>query len=447
MQVVLITAVWGPWHCDAFARAALPTLLASGNLPTLAAAHACRYLIFSTGESAARLESMPALARLRALMPVEMNIMEPNDSISSKMHLFAWERAVGAARAAQAAAVSVHPDVVWSNGSLAFLGRAFAAGRKAIVLPNIRVISETMIPELDERPRDPAGAICITGAEAADMALRHFHPLAAASIAGGDRSAAATEIFWPVPDQGLLLRHASRPAIAAVPHACALDLEFYMRDMRDASAVVNVTDCADMAMLSLAPLFKDFGLVNRRHPLRPLELGGWCAHPQNDTPLNEWYAAQSLPLRRLGPADDAAWSRAKRDSDDFMTRAVVASAAVQLVGALRRQGCLTAARVLALALHETSLDRRLRCPTAERRAVVLAPSEAAWAALGEPRLAELLAPGNEERLLELLLLHYRPDWADETADQAVREAGINVERSLEMPRFRVLIIDRIFFNR
>jgi len=443
MDVVLITAVWGPWHCDAFARAALPTLLARGNLPALAAAHSCRYVFFSTGESVGRLDATPAMAQLRALMPVDVTIMAPLDSIGSQMHLSAWETAVAVAREAKAAAVSVHPDVVWSDGSLNYLARVLSAGAKAVVLPNIRVISETIVPELERWPRDANGAIAIDGDAAAAMALRHLHPCAAATIPGGPHSAAATEIFWPIPGEGLLLRHASRPAIAAVPHACSLDLEFYMRDMRDASAVVNVTDCADMTMLSLAPLFKDFGLVSHAHPLRPLELGRWCAHPQNDTPLNAWYAQQSQMLALRGARDERAWSRGKHESDAFMARAGVAGEAIKLIDALRRNGCLMAARVLALALCETALDRRVRRPAVDAGAIILAPGDAAFARFGKERLAEILAPGNEQLLLDLVLSHYRPNSSVEAVELAMREVGIGIEGSFEMPRFRLFVIDRV----
>jgi hypothetical protein len=441
MNVVLITAVWGTWHCDAFARATLPTLLASGNLPALAAAHTCRYVFYSTGESVARLEALPGFAQLRSLFPVEMNVMATRDSISSDMHLLAWQQAVDAARDARAAAVSLHPDVLWSDGSMAFLGRALSAGRKAVVVPNIRVIFETIVPELADYRRDKNGAVAVSGGDAAALALRHLHPSAAATIPGGDYSAASTGIFWPVPSQGLLLRHASRPAIAAVPHEAPLDLEFYMRQTGDPDAVLNVNDVDEMLMLSLAPLFKDFGLFDLSHPLTPLKIGLWCAHPQNDTPLNPWYAGQSLRLPWSRQSDETAWAAAARDSDGFMQETVVASRAIQLVNLLSQHGCVLAARLLAFALHETTLTGKLRC--APRNVpVILVPNDRALTDLREPPLAELLTAGNEEKLVNQMLLHYRPDWTKEIAEREMREAGIGIEASIASPRFDVIVIER-----
>jgi hypothetical protein len=441
MQVFLITAIWGPWHIDAYLRVTLPTLLAENNIPALAREHDCRYRMFTTEVSAKRLEDAPGVARLRELIPVDVIVMAPEDALSSDVHLKAWQQAVDEATLAQAAAVSVHPDAPWSNGSFAFLARALSEGRKALVVPNIRVVSETFVPALEAcRAGD---VIALSGPDICALALKHLHPLSIAMVPQVGQSASATEIYWGVQGQGLSLRHASRPAIAAVPHACSLDLEFYMREVKDKDAVVNVTDVNQMLMLSLAPLFKDFSLMEPAHQASSLLLGRWCAHPQNDTPLKDWYAGQSLRLP-LGPdGDEAVWKEAELAGDTFMSHASVNLASVNLHYALRQPNCRTVAKVLALALHETRLDQRVRCPPLGRQGVVLAPNDAAFALFGKDRLAELLLPGNEEHLLDLMLFHYRPDWTREQAERAMVRAGIGITAWAFTDRLCVLVIERV----
>jgi hypothetical protein len=441
MKVLLATAVWGSWHIDAYSRVTLPTLLAKGNCPALARVHDCECRIFTTKESEKRLNNVRGLARLREIMPVDVRIIAPDDRLTSDAHLTAWQRAVDDAIAQDAAIVSVHPDTPWSDGSFAFMGRALNEGKDVFVVPNVRVISETFVPAIEALQSDET--ITLSGLDMSILALRHLHPLSACMVPQVGYSASATEIYWGVPGQGLSLRHASRPAIAAVPKRVPLDIEFYTRRITDLNTVCNITDVNQMFMLSLAPLFKDFGLMTPEHKATPLLLGRWCAHPQNDTPLKDYFAAQSLhlPIRRSDSS--TGWRSAEGAADAFMDEVSVDLAAVNLHYVMRNQHCKTAAQLLALALHETELARRLRCPPLGHEGVVFVPNETAFAHFGIDRLAKLAAPECEKLLVELLLLHYQPDWSRAQAERALAEAGIAVIAAASTDRLFVLIIEQV----
>jgi hypothetical protein len=441
MKVSLTTAVWGPWHVDAFLRATLPTLLADGNLPALARAHDCSYRIFTTKVSAERLDRTPGMARLHQLMPVEIRVMAQDDSLSSDVHLIAWEHAVEVAVAEGAAIVSVHPDTPWSNGSFAFMARALTEGKEVFVVPNVRAISETFVPALEALRTDDA--IELSGIDMSILALKHLHPLSASMIPQIGYSASATEVYWGVPGEGLCLRHASRPAIAAIPRKVPLDTEFYTRSISNWEGVFNTTDVSQMLMISLAPLFKDFGLLTPGHEVTPLLLGKWCAHPQNDTPLKDYFAAQSLRLPIKPQSDNAIWQWAERAADAFMSETSADLAAVNLYYTLRRMTCKTAAGILAMALHETNLAQGLQCPSLGPQGVVIVPGEEAFAQFGNARLAELLAPGNETRLVEFLLRHYRPDWDRAQAEQEMARIGVSITEVDATDKLSVLVIDRV----
>ncbi len=441
MQVLRTTAVWGTWHIDAYLRVTLPTLLAEGNFPALGREHDCQYRVFTTAASTERIESAPGMAELRKVMPVDIRVMARDDKLASDAHLTAWQQAVDEAIVTRSAVVSVHPDTPWSNGSFAFMSRALSAGKEVLVVPNVRVISETLVPVL-EAALD-GDKIELSGIDMSALALRHLHPLSVSMVPQVGYSASATEIYWGVAGHGLLLRHASRPAIAAVPSKVPLDIEFYTRQISDQNVVFNVTDVNQMFMLSLAPLFKDFGLITLGHKVTPLSLGRWCAHPQNDTPLKDYFAAQSLRLPNGRSTDEASWRREERSADAFMKQASVDLAAVNLHYALRHRGCKTAAGILSLALAETELATQFPCPPLGRQGVALAPNDVAFAEFGLSRLEELLAPGNEKQLSELLRLHYRPDLSRDEAEQLIANAGIAITATTATDRVCIFVIDRV----
>jgi hypothetical protein len=109
-------------------------------------------------------------------------------------------------------------------------------------------------------------------------------------------------------------RHASRPAIVAVP----LPVEFYTRKIEYLDAVCYVSDVKQMFMLGLAPLFKDFGLLTPGHKVTPLLVRRWRAHPQHDMPLKDYFAGQSWRLP-IGPdTDNFKRRQTDRDADAFM---------------------------------------------------------------------------------------------------------------------------------
>lgn len=442
MRILLTTAVWGAWHIDAYLRVTLPTLLAHNNLPALARDHKCAYYIFTTTTSRSRVESAPAIAHLRRFMLVDIVEITSDDRLASDAHLTVWQNVVDEAVKNGTAVVSLHPDTPWSNGSFAYMSRGLNEGKQAFVVPNIRVVSETFIPALEDARR--GDTIAMSGDRMAALALRHFHPLGGAMMPQVGYSASATEIYWGVKGKGVSLRHASRPAIAAIPRAVPLDIEFYTRKIADVNAVFNVTDANQMLMLSLAPLFKDFGLITPEHQANPMLIGRWCAHPQNDTPLKDYFAAQELRMP-LDPADSsgAEWDQGTREGDAFMKEASVDLAAVNLHYALRGEGCRKAASVLSLALHETDLAKRITCPPLGKQGVVLAPSEAAFAEFGEERLKRLLAPGHEQELVDFLLLHYRPDWGREDGIRALEAAAIPRIATTSTDRLVVFVIDRV----
>lgn len=423
MRFDLVIAVWGPWHLDALNRAMFPSLLAPGNISALSAPHECRIRLFTTETSAARLKALPVFHRVSERTEVELKVGGAGDSVSSDFHIAWWQQAVEEARTDGAIVVSAHPDVMWSRNSFATMVKEFEAGRKAVVVPNIRVVADTFLPAVEALTKDCV--LDIGGRDAAALALRHLHPLSAAELAGQADNVTATTMQWPVQGQGLVLRHASRPAIAADPRRCSLDMEFYVRDVSDRNEVYNLTDVSEMLMLSIAPMYKDAGLLEFETSMTPLHLARWCAHPQNDTPLAAAYGRDPL-LLPIDPAASAHLVRGSAIGDDFMARVERLMPATKIFHALMAAGCKRSAELLALALHETD---PMDWPPLTGAATVLALDDSAFAQLGDEPTT-LVQPGREGELVRFIarfVLAGRIDLAKSGAAQTLAGTSVMVE--------------------
>ena len=95
VRILMTTAVWGVWHLMAHLTCNLPTLLAAGNLPLLAARFPIRYLTFTRKEDFEKIRSSPAMQRLKELnVELEFEFLSPDilsDPIAAHHH--AWNEA------------------------------------------------------------------------------------------------------------------------------------------------------------------------------------------------------------------------------------------------------------------------------------------------------------------------------------------------------------------
>ncbi len=416
LEFRLFTAVWGVWHVDCLLRGMLPTLLAPGNLPALAAAHGCHYKIFTTAPSAALLARDPLFDKLRATVALDVAVVAADDNVHAGMQVSWWQQGVDEARDLGGIAVCVHPDVVWSDGTFAAIGRFIGGGGKAVYLPNIRVVSETFLPALAGLSAGQGQPISLSGTRASTLALRHLHPLAAVRLPTTSHASAANEVFWPVPGAGLLMRQLTSTAIAADPNKVAVDFEFFVRDAKDLGGIASPRRVDDMLMLSLAPLAKDLGVFEFGQTLNPLHLGRWSAHPTNHAEINRSLAEEFLwlPLADasgLTCPSDAAMSESSR----FMERSVAAMAATRLFHRLGDLQCKMAAGLLACALHETDLVARLDCGQTEVTVFVPRDSDA-FARL----VLKRLAPRRQRKLVPAILAHIAVGQCEPSQPETVR---------------------------
>jgi len=211
----LIIPVWGSYYVARWAEEVLPSWLAGGNLPAIAAAGSLTVLVLTDEAGRERLGKRgPALEALRQLGSVEtvpIDDLVPG-GIASVTLTLAFAR--GAQQAydhdASARLVFLNGDFVLSDGSLRSVAEAFDRGESLQLCTSLRVDDGEDFGRLLERHREETGAITLPAVDALADAFRYLHATVQASRCDQAllRSAHPNQFFWR-PEPSLLLARSS----------------------------------------------------------------------------------------------------------------------------------------------------------------------------------------------------------------------------------------------
>jgi uncharacterized surface protein with fasciclin (FAS1) repeats len=404
LPCTLVTAVWGPWHTDVFVRFALPSLAADGNLPSFQRSLDTTYLIHTSRGDARRIRAAPVFERLSRTLRIEI-VTHPDRAFGSPIetHTRIWHSAVDHARRANGFLCALAPDIMWADGSFATLARLLASGKKALYTSFLRVVSETFLEEVAaSHPPGADGASAVAPRPMMDLILRHMHPLQCAYLRDSRHFPIHAEhVLWPVGNEGFLMRVLANMVL--VFHAADYELNAQFSVARSSDdEVAFVTDSDGFAGASLTPLMKDtdWYFEERRADLD--EIGAWWLSYEG--PAHRELARQGYRFH-AGAVTERAWQAAARQSDFFVTQALVAREMIRIGRALRAVRCRRAAEFLATALYGGRLRRRWRWPGP---VTVFAPSDAALAALPGERTARLLSAAGGRELAAFVMAHVAP---------------------------------------
>jgi Fasciclin domain len=383
LNCVFTTVFWGDWHRDMFLDVNLPTLLAAGNLPALTREVSCEYLIYTTSKDAVRMISNSAYQRLRSLMPVEIRLFKPSKTKHPvDLHQDIWGVATKRAQSRGAFILLMPPDVCWANGSFTQLRNALVAGKRAIFMTYPRVVSETIVPAMQEHfPRGTDGAMNIPPRDMMALAITHIHPLMAAYNRSASHFPIHPEmVLWPIADDGFLLRLLARELFCFEPGGYPLNSQALLARIPSVDEICVFCDAHEFLGLSLTPLWKDMEWYLAPNRLDPLFVGRWWVI--YDSPANDYISALNLRFG-CGNGDDRAWPRAERSADALMSHLRSAREFYRVLQTLVQMKHTRAAAFLASALRTQGLARRWphRGPF-----VVLAPTDEAFERAGFERL-------------------------------------------------------------
>jgi hypothetical protein len=211
-KIKFVTAVWGKDYIERFAALALPSFLALGNLPALAASADLEVVIMTREEDVATFEQHAAFRGLRSICSTSFAGID--DLITSGVYgvtlTLAYARAVIACGAEMVNThfVFMNADFVLADGCLRSLFKHIEAGRSIVLAPSFRAIAEAVEPTLKAK-LDPSGTLSISPRELVRLALPHPHPTTAAKVVNQTfcHSVHPNQFFWRVDRHTLIGRY------------------------------------------------------------------------------------------------------------------------------------------------------------------------------------------------------------------------------------------------
>jgi len=176
-----ITPLWGVSYVRDFLAITLPSELAEGNLKAFGSDEAC-YTIVTTSEVQREIETSPEFEALEKLMPIEfiMHGAKPREHAYERMTR-AYNLALMRAQEPQTC-FFLTADDFYSDGLFKTARTAVESGKRAVMVPTIRVVRDSFRGEVQIR-----GAYALEGRELVRLMLRHEHPMVTSCIVN-DRS-------------------------------------------------------------------------------------------------------------------------------------------------------------------------------------------------------------------------------------------------------------------
>jgi hypothetical protein len=247
MHLWVNTVVWGEEYVGNFLRYALPSFLSPGNLPELTKHVDATYQIITLEENHHYFHDSWAYARLTEIMPVSLATFTPIQLPPREIEYQLKKPIVETIHGRRDANMFLAPDMIWADGSLGHAGKALAAGKVAMMLPNFKVTTQTLLTELYHRLNGEP--LVVPFAEAYALFHRHMHPIVGSMHCFGPRAPAHHDYLgWPVGNEGMLFYYLVRGPDCYVPHSA------------DLTAFWSVGPGIDKGSVEVAPSNKAFGL-------------------------------------------------------------------------------------------------------------------------------------------------------------------------------------------
>ena len=178
-QLVFPIVVWGEKYLETFTKLALPTFLASGNIPYCASRLKTRLIIITDEDGAAFLESAEEFKFARETCEVEVRseVRLPTSTVMNKYALMAaaHHSVIKELQGSHSIVGILSPDCLISDGTL---GRSLdwvVSGFSAVLAPGPRAGLQGVMRSL--RDKVVGGRLSISSARLVSLLCENFHPI------------------------------------------------------------------------------------------------------------------------------------------------------------------------------------------------------------------------------------------------------------------------------
>ncbi|HTV28066.1 MAG TPA: hypothetical protein VMF32_09815, partial [Xanthobacteraceae bacterium] len=262
--VALLMPVWGYRFVGRFLEFCLPTLLAPNNIPALTRELPCRFILLSSENDVALIQSHPTWQKLAQVCAAEIQLID--DLITEGNHTatitLAFERAIRQAGEAmrQTCFMFLMSDYIIADGSLRSALGAIRNGASGVQVGNFQATAEDLAPVLRDAA-DPANSgIVLSPRELMRLSLPHLHPATIANIVniGITHNAHTNRLFWRVDENTLIGRFYLMHAIAIHPEVTdfvigsSWDYSF-IPELCPSGKLATLTDSDDYLVVELQP--------------------------------------------------------------------------------------------------------------------------------------------------------------------------------------------------
>lgn len=213
LKIKFISAIWGARYIHEFSSLSLPSYMADGNIPALAAGNDIEFIFLTSSESRPVFDDLEIFSELEKFGPVRFILID--DLITSGIYgvtlTLAYARAIRSTGSEQTEThfVFMNSDFVLADGSLAGLARAMREGHRCIVAPSLRARAEDMIPALKEAIDPSSGHLAMPPRAMVRLALGALHGTVVGKTVSQRFVTASThnQLYWGVDPGTLLVRH------------------------------------------------------------------------------------------------------------------------------------------------------------------------------------------------------------------------------------------------
>lgn len=280
-KVKFLLGVWGQGFILQFMELGLPTLLAPGNVPAVAAEYPCEFVFLTSKDDEEFLLKQPQTRALQQVCPV--SFLPIDDLIIYTNYSTTLTLAYG--RAVQACGpemlntyfVFLVSDYLMADGSLRSLLKHIRAGKSGIQAGNFQIIDHDL-DQLRTRIDPETHQLAIPPRDLMAFALRHLHPVTVGNLVNQNitHSTHGNRLFWRVDDATLIGRFYLMHMLCIRPETT----DFKIGASCDYSFIPEMCPSGDLAWLTDSDeyLVVEFQSGNherewlRAGPLNPVEL-------------------------------------------------------------------------------------------------------------------------------------------------------------------------------
>jgi hypothetical protein len=295
--IQLLLPVWGVKYIAQFLQVSLPTLIAPGNLPSIAGTLPSKFVFLTDTDGVDVLSEHPAVQHLRGLCEVDfMNIDDliTGDNYSTTITL-AYARAVRMTgdEMTETCFFFLISDYIMADGSLANVLARVQAGNSGVVAGNFQVTEEDALDSFFSTFDAGDEAIVPSARNLMSWAIRFLHPMTLANTVNFPlcHSVHSNRLFWYVDASTLIgrfyLMHmiCIRPEVTNFQVGSSCDYSF-IPEMCPSGNVHVMTDSDEYLVVEMQPQnhernFVRLGAVVRDNLVESLSEWTTATHRKN----------------------------------------------------------------------------------------------------------------------------------------------------------------------